>query len=226
MPDIKISSNSCQVPSGKLKHATQHTSTESFTETFPSLSDWSMVERFQASVNGFSDFSDIWEFNNSVLEDMKGNSGNTIAFEGDQYDVQFDDFFTLYIDSQLPSSTEFLAEPNQLLANIRSLYTLITAQIAKEYLMTPGSDRQQGNLVTTQQRLRIRGLSLYAMFATLSVLLVLVLLPSWQEVRSSIHSFQATEQRQRQTFVWGSEIIAAEVFCSHANQSKLLELNY
>jgi len=74
------------------------------------------------------------------------------------------------VDVYKPESTNSLLDPGSLLPNLRGLYNLVTAQIAKESLMIPAADSFSGTLRTVEQRLRVRELPLYWMFATLSIL--------------------------------------------------------
>lgn len=84
----------------------------------------------------------------------------------------FDPFFQL-IQATVDNLTETqLQDATFLQDQSTEIYRKISAQIAKSYLMVPAEDEVKGTCETTQQRLRVRGLSLYMMEAILCFLII------------------------------------------------------
>ncbi|KAJ8112986.1 hypothetical protein OPT61_g4777 [Boeremia exigua] len=79
-------------------------------------------------------------------------------------------FFTSWTHIAHPSSD--LKDPNILQSHANEMFSMATAQMAKQSLMQPSADTTLGTCRSIEDRLRIRGLSLYLMGATLGILML------------------------------------------------------
>ncbi|KAF2496882.1 hypothetical protein BU16DRAFT_607587 [Lophium mytilinum] len=141
------------------------------------VSSREMAQYFQSSIHvAFTQTKGVWLPMKDVLTDiirppsLDNLEDGNVTIGGEQYKVRFGSLFQLYTDVYKPESTDKILDPVSLLPNLRGLYSLVTAQIAKENLMIPTTASSSGTIRTVQQRLRVRGLPLYWMFAILSIL--------------------------------------------------------
>ncbi|KAL1392124.1 hypothetical protein HDK64DRAFT_335025 [Phyllosticta capitalensis] len=86
-------------------------------------------------------------------------------------------FIDLFANSTYTASE--LQNPDTLKKATTSLFSMVTAQMAKHELMYPAEESKEGTCYSTEQRLRVRGLSLYLM-AALLVLKIAVALVMFQ----------------------------------------------
>ena len=88
--------------------------------------------------------------------------------------LELTDLFFNWIEIDDPKGN--IKDAEFLKAKVSEVFSIATAQMAKIHLLKPSSKTQVGQCSVTEDRLRIRGLSLYMMVASLVVLLVLVVL--------------------------------------------------
>lgn len=84
-----------------------------------------------------------------------------------------DEFLTVLAAFVDPKDMTSLFPSDVLLSQSERLYSMASAQLAKEHLMMTSSNEATGTVFTDDQRLRIRGLSLYLMDAILALLIII-----------------------------------------------------
>lgn len=105
--------------------------------------------------------------------DMIDINTNNITLNGDTYDLIIDGFFsTLAIFSKADDYAFFLNQ-HVVLNQSKAMYSQMAAQLAKQQFMATASDTIIGNGYTIKPRLRVFGLALYWMVATVSLLILL-----------------------------------------------------
>ncbi|KAI0123773.1 hypothetical protein BJ170DRAFT_94376 [Xylariales sp. AK1849] len=109
----------------------------------------------------------------SSLGEMVDMTTNNITYDNHPYDLDFDYFFRLVGAAARPTTYDFFLDQDVVLDHATKLYSLMAAQLAKESLMVPASTHANATAHVTEARLRVRGLSLYGMFGTLAVLIIL-----------------------------------------------------
>lgn len=78
--------------------------------------------------------------------------------------------FEKWVNATYPSSD--LRNPNVLQSRADEMFSMVTAQMVKQNLMRPSTDTTIGTCHATEDRLRVRGLSLYIMGSVLIVLML------------------------------------------------------
>ncbi|KAF2137462.1 uncharacterized protein K452DRAFT_235787 [Aplosporella prunicola CBS 121167] len=131
-------------------------------KTLPLLSEWDLLEGVISSLSEAYSSLSLMPSNQKPLV-LAAKSTPSIA--------SFSSFFTL-MGAVTRISNDTFTDYNFLERESRRLYSLVAAQIAKSNIMTPEKENHEGTCHVTEQRLRIRGLSLYFMQATLGVLTI------------------------------------------------------
>lgn len=142
---------------GILDQNDHHILSESSGSNLQPIPPWDLLEAFQSSVEGSS----------SLFRQL-------LAFHPPDQSIMtsFDMFFNLVQAINGRSSTTQLQDAEFLHKSSNRLFREVSAQIAKSHLMVPTAEEIRATCETTQQRLRIRGLSLYLMEAFLCFLII------------------------------------------------------
>ncbi|OSS50674.1 hypothetical protein B5807_04380 [Epicoccum nigrum] len=82
-------------------------------------------------------------------------------------------FFSKWVQATYPSSD--LKDPSVLQSHANEMFAMVTAQMAKQSLMRPSVDISIGTCRGVEDRLRVRGLSLYLMATVLVVMIMLTI---------------------------------------------------
>lgn len=134
----------------------------------PSMSGWDFFTRFDIVLK------DAMNTLDSLTLDVLRNDEEQIVVEanGNSYQLALDRFFTLYV-SLFGVDVSSLMDTSTVHRRSQLLFSSVSAQIAKEYLMVPDQKAQSGTYSVSEYWLHIRGLSLYWILATISALLLL-----------------------------------------------------
>ncbi|KAJ9636690.1 hypothetical protein H2199_007683 [Coniosporium tulheliwenetii] len=145
--------------------------------TLPMVSNWDIAMGFRSALQAAPA-----KFDEPLTNDRDKNSNPPVG-AGSTYDV-----FFRFLNTTLPHSTTHihnqqeadfnlmntLMDTEVFKAHANQLFTSVTAQLAKEYLMIPTNESFIGTSVSTQQRLHVRVVSLRLMEASLGLLVVVV----------------------------------------------------
>jgi hypothetical protein len=133
-------------------------------EPVPNYTDTSLPQLFPA-----------WDLVDGLL--TATSAAGTIlndTYDYNSYDYfpwrTLDTFFSKWVDAAHPVSD--LRDPNVLQSRAEELFSMVTAQMAKQSLTQPSTDFVLGTCHGVRDRLRVRGLSLYLMGAILITLIV------------------------------------------------------
>lgn len=137
---------------GNLKNNPQKTATSTHTQRFPAydLVDGLLTACDAAGVVLGGDYS-YWVWSSKPWD-------NVLTL------------FNKWVAAAYPSSN--LKDPNVLQSRANEMFAMVTAQMVKQNLMRPSTDTTIGTCRATEDRLRVRGLSLYLMGAVLVLLML------------------------------------------------------
>ncbi|KAL1641060.1 hypothetical protein SLS58_006332 [Diplodia intermedia] len=146
--------------SGSLVSAgPQNSSTAREADQLP-ISQWDLVENILQSV---SNASNAASGPANEIQDI-GSDGSTRSM--------LDDFMYCVMAFLNPNNITDLLDIGLLQKETERFYSIVSAQMAKDYLMVSSDREVSGDVAADHQRLRIRGLSFYMMEAILALLIV------------------------------------------------------
>ncbi|KAK0625700.1 hypothetical protein DIS24_g10987, partial [Lasiodiplodia hormozganensis] len=147
--------------SGKLVSAGPQNSSTSRGEDQLPIQQWDLVTNILDSVNNASNAASGPA---NEIQDI-GSDGSTRS--------ALDSFMYCLVAFLNPNNITDLLDIDLLQKESERFYNVVSAQMAKDYLMVPSDREVSGDVTADQQRLRIRGLSFYMMEAILAVLIVI-----------------------------------------------------
>ncbi|GIZ39395.1 hypothetical protein CKM354_000278100 [Cercospora kikuchii] len=157
---------------GNIVHGEQlHSSKDT-----PLVSAESMIDRVLGSTQNVGE--QLWylaDDDQSILTDF-----NVSQYNSDQ-------FFLLYLVTYKPKDLDELSVSETFLADMKSLFSVVAAQTAKQNLMTPGEIRLKGTLHTVGLRIRVQSFSVYWIVGILVVLSVSAIALSMLVPQGSTH---------------------------------------
>ncbi|KAB2570004.1 hypothetical protein DBV05_g11333 [Lasiodiplodia theobromae] len=146
---------------GKLVSAGPQNSSTSRGEDQLPIQQWDLVTNILDSVNNASNAASGPA---NEIQDI-GSDGSTRS--------ALDSFMYCLVAFLNPSNITDLLDIDLLQKESERFYNVVSAQMAKDYLMVPSDREVSGDVTADQQRLRIRGLSFYMMEVILGVLIVI-----------------------------------------------------